>query len=99
MKILLALTLLTWSTPAIAFDFTTPPPVHHSHGLEMQSLFPDVFPNDGVLDAGTIANPLFLEGRNGARYEIKPEWPDVFPNDGVLDAGSLANPWEVEPMD
>ena len=56
----------------------------------------DVFPNDGILDAGTTLNPYTIQDSYGrTRATIKPRIMDVFPNDGILDAGTTLNPYEV----
>lgn len=59
--------------------------------------YPDIFPNDGIMDQGTWINPYELRDQSGrTRGTIQPRYPDVFPNDGVFDAGSYANPYELE---
>lgn len=59
----------------------------------------DLVPGDGVLDAGSLANPYIIEGPYGPAYTIVPQVPDLIPNDGILDSGSFTNPWVVEPVD
>lgn len=87
----LVLTSLLCVSPALAFDQLLVP-----QGTTIHSQLFDPYPNDGVVDDGSIDNPYILETPNGQLYKMRPRIPDMVPHDGVLDAGSLMNPWVVE---
>lgn len=89
-RTLLVFALLT--SPAFAFD--------QPGTLTIRPQIPDMVPGDGVLDAGTYANPIVIQDQQGTtRYEVRPQIPDMVPNDSVLDAGSFSNPFVAEPVE
>jgi hypothetical protein len=89
---LLVFTLLTCTTPALAFDQREP--------LTIRPLIPDMVPNDGIVDGGTYGNPYVVQDQQGTvQYEIRPQLPDIVPNDSLLDAGSFSNPWVADPVE
>ena len=89
-------TFILSASPVFAFDLQLPYQPPRKTTIHPQVF--DVIPNDGILDAGSLANPYILESPQG-RFKITPQVPDLFPNDGILDGGSLANPWTVTPDD
>lgn len=93
--LLLILSLIQSGEVAFAFDSSQlVPPLEHA---TLQPQLPDLYPHDGIVDGGSVGNPLILQTPNGARYEVRPQLPDIFPNDGMLDAGSSTNPWVIAP--
>ena len=66
--------------------------------ITVQPKYPDLVPNDGLMDAGTWANPMTVQSdRRGApSYEVGPKYPDLVPNDGLMDAGTWANPNQIK---
>jgi len=57
----------------------------------------DITPNDGMMDAGSYANPYVVKDDMGqVTATVKPRYFDITPNDGLMDEGTYANPYEVE---
>jgi len=65
---------------------------------EIRPKYPDVNPNDGIMDPGSYFNPYIIIPDNPyePREEIRPKYPDVNPNDGIMDPGSYFNPYIIE---
>lgn len=63
----------------------------------IQPRYPDIYPNDGIGDAGSYTNPYELQDSYGrTRGIMRSRYPDIKPNDGIGDAGSYANPYEID---
>jgi len=62
----------------------------------VESMVPDLQPGDGIMEAGSIANPYVVSDSDGQEVgTMEPMTPDLVPNDGFMDAGSISNPWVI----
>ena len=66
--------------------------------ITIQPKYMDLTPNDGLMDAGSAANPVIIKSDNPSAptYEVAPKYHDVTPGDGIMDAGTYSNPNQIK---
>ena len=86
-NLLLAIGLILFlAIPASAMDRWT-----------IQPRYPDIYPNNGIMDAGSYINPYEVRDPAGqALGTMRSRYPDVEPNNGIMDRGTWQNPYDVE---
>ena len=89
------LTVLGFVTAFVAFMHLTA-----AEDYEVRPTYPDLYPNDGFFDAGTMYNPYVVAPQGGQPFGmIRARYPDLHPNDGVFDAGTYSNPYTLQTND
>ena len=59
---------------------------------EVEPQHRDLFPGDGLFEAGSPVNPYVVRQDGETIGTIAPRTPDLFPGDGLFEAGSPSNP-------
>jgi len=64
---------------------------------EIKSRTTDLFPGDGMFEAGTPSNPYVVEDSSGDEIgTVKTRTMDLFPGDGMFEAGTDSNPYVIK---